>query len=205
MRAITISAIKKAYLRSIETGYRANWRQIMGWIDVKVFKDIDINDQQVFQASRKLAEYCLIAAKKWYEDFYLKEDYYTYIDMTLGIEKGSHYFYESLDGIQLSKPVKVMVFSRDEITTETMYNDFLMRGKALIVAHNLGYQPIALRVWTIGDYGAFSTYERVIPQCAHKRTLKGAIEVADAIQKRVSYPSRTSACHECPIFRRCRL
>ena len=198
--------IKQAYIRATETGHLASWKQIIGWVDERIFKNVDISNQEAYEAAQKIAEHILFALQKWYEQHYLVDKDESYIDLRLDIEMDRHLFRDSIDIIQLANPIKILSFTQNDISYMKAYNDIVTRGKVWAVAHNLGCDEVLVKVCRISKQkGEFAVLDVLLHQREHQRIKQVSLELAKGIQSGLSYPVRSLECERCPLRTKCRL
>ena len=57
----------------MNTGFKVDWRRIVGYVDKLVFQNVDVNDTSSFEKGRKRSEYILKFLSRWYNEFHLPE------------------------------------------------------------------------------------------------------------------------------------
>ena len=202
--AIITHVIKKCYITATETQFKATWRTVVGWVDALVFKNISLDNDEAFQSAKSVSEYALIALQSWYHSYYLEENLNVFTDLDLGLED-RYYFYDKIDAIQLSNPVRLIVFTREDITPRSIKNNLRNRGQCVLVSSNLDCKDLMLRVHSIKERGGFTTFEKPIDTLDNNRVQKIMVSIGQSIERKVNYPSRISACNQCQLDRRCRL
>jgi hypothetical protein len=190
---------------AMETGYRASWRRLVGWVDGDIFRDVNIADQESYQAARLLSEHILAALHTWYYDMYMQENFHAYVDIDLKEKVGEYIVTDTIDVIQSADPVSVTVFTEVGADPFKMYNDFVVRGRGWLTARSIGTKEVSVRVLGIGPRGGLTSamfrFDRVI----NDRFEKSLAQIVASIGQGIDYPSRTEACDSCSFFRRCRL
>ena len=203
--SIVISTIKKCYLLAMETGFRASWKSIIGWVDRDVFKDVDISNEESFNAAKMLSEQILNAIHAWYHTLYMKENSHTYIDIDLQAQLEDCMIFDRIDVIQLTSPIQVTLFSETSFNVGKMYNDIVVRGRAWLVAKHLDCEDVVVRMVGIGQRGGFSFETLRLGTRDHASLSNSFLQIYTSIKHGINYPSRTEACSSCSFNRRCKL
>jgi len=201
--ATVISVVKKCYMLATETGYRASWKRLLGWVDEEVFAEVDVHDPEAFKAARTLSERILRALSVWYHEVYMTEDQEAFVDLDLSMELGQHVIADCLDVIQVGDPVRVTVFTEVGVEPFKMYNDIVVRGRAWLTARNLGCDEVAVRIIGIGERGGLTMETLRLGSAEHRRVSSTLLHIATSMERGVRYPSRRESCGSCPFNRRC--
>ena len=204
-RAVTESVIKKCYIQATETGYRTNWRSVVGWVDAEVFRDVNIEKDESFRAAKVLSEHILLSVQKWYDEIYLHESYENFIDMDIYKNVGSDVVTATIPVVQAAEPIILTIFQDLGITRLELYNDLEVRGLAWMLASSLDDSGIQVRSISVGPRGGLELVEFPVGKLDHERIEDTTKQVLKGIHKGFCYPSRTEQCKHCKYVRRCRL
>lgn len=197
--------MKKCYLKSTETGYRAQWRTIVGWVDSIVFKNIDSMDDENFTAAKQEAEHILLFLRSWYQVFYLKEDVYGYIDVPLSQELQGHTVLAVAPIIKVADIPTVIILDEVVQSEPQLYNNIYARGLAYMLSKSLGYKDISIQYMAVGSRGGKEISEITLGEEEHLRTESMISDLCTIIAAKVDFPSVTEMCQVCPFSRRCKL
>lgn len=197
--------LKRCHMQATETGYRAKWRSIVGWVDSQIFKDVDIDNTEMYEQAKKNSEYALIGLQKWYERYYLEENYETYVDIDLWQEAGDHYVGDRLPLVQVTDPPIITLIQDVSMIPTEIYNDIRLQGLAYLAFRTLRCDSVKLRLVILGPKGGVEIIEQILEIESGKRAWKSIKQVARLIVQGVDYASRTEKCKSCSFLRRCKL
>jgi len=200
------SIIKKAHLQAIETGYRMDWKKILGLVDSNVFADVDITNAEKFELAKKLAEHILESIKKWYTELYMTCNVETYVDIPLKEALNRQTIEGVIPLIQLGGEVPVITTISDlGLTNLKLYNDLLVRGMAWLVQKKLECEAVKCIGLGIGPRGALDIVSVYINKGDYLRTESILYQLAGLMASGVNYPSVTEKCDSCVFSGRCKL
>jgi hypothetical protein len=203
--SVTEKVIKKCYLQDSATGFKVQWRTIVGWVDSLVFKNINILSDEGFELAKKTSEYILSFLRIWYKTYYLKEQSIAYPDIALECSFSEHLVVGIVPIIKLNEdPVVVIV--DDIVYNETqLYNSIYHRGLAYMVANSLDNPNISIQYMAMGVRGGSDIVQIKIGEDEHLRTAKMLSNISTMIAAKIDFPSVTQMCQACPFSRRCKL
>lgn len=197
--------LKNCHVQASETGYRAQWRTVVGWVDSQVFADIDVENEEQYEQAKKNSEYALVALQKWYEQYYLEEHYESYVDIDLWGEAGDHYVGGRIPLIQVAEPPILTIVQETSVTPFEVYNDLMIRGLTCLLVGTVDYEEVMARVMCLGPRGGLDVVEQIFDADSNRRCWDTIKDVAQTISQGVNWVSRTEQCKSCSFFRRCRL
>lgn len=195
--------IQKAYVQSMDTKFRSDWRRIVGWVDAELINETHTLNDQRWEKVRQDSETCLNFLSNWYKKIYLPEDVVAFADLAL-----SHTF----PGIVVTGRVPVIrafetpviLVVSDIVHTEwSLYNDISIRGLAWLASIQLDANSIEIESISPGKQGGFNHARVAVDKTGLERTGKMIEEIAGVIVSGADYPSVTAACEGCPFKRRC--
>lgn len=193
----------KAYARTIESGFKPEWRRIVGWVDRLVFQDVDINDTESFETGKQRAEQVLRFLRTWYDKIMLPEHVYAYAHIALEKEIGRHVVTDVIPVIKLGEKPTILSVSDVVQADWQLYNDIVVRGQALLVASELECESVAYQRLTMGSRGGFTEQTIHIDSKGHERTRQMLTQLATVIDAGADWPSYSDHCNSCPFKRRC--
>jgi hypothetical protein len=195
--------IKKCLLQAEQTGYRANWRQVVGMVDTAVFKNVDVEDPEQFKHAKQLSEWILKGIQKWYKKIYLQEAHTTYVDIDLTRQVQGHTVVGRAPVVQVREVPSVTLIKNVGMDVAGMYNDLELRGLSALLSDSVGGSDVYIRNIFVGPLGGFETCSTMISESVNKRALGVLEQVVEVMAKGISYPSITKYCKECQFQRRC--
>lgn len=197
--------MQKCYLSATETGYRSNWRQIVGWVDTAVFRGVATENEEAFEQAKNLAESILSFLRGWYENIFLLEHCSGYANLTLEQVVQGVTIWGRIPLIKLTE-TPTLVYIDDIATTESqMYNDIKIRGLLWLISEALDCEIVTAQHFAIGPRGGITVGAIEANQQDHERAVQMIASVALLIKNGYKYPSVTEKCNTCPFKRRCRL
>lgn len=204
---IALAVLQRAYLKASRTGFKADWRRLVGWVDKLVFKDIEMSDTQSFQEGRKRSEHILRWLTRWYHKIHLPEQSEAWTNLALSHDFSRFTVEGTAPIVKLTEDVPtVMVASSKLVNGVTpLYNDIRLRGLMWMLGESLDADSIRLEYISIGEQGGFEVTEIFTDQEANRRTAKMAEYVGSLIMCEVDYPSVSDQCNSCEFRRRCRI
>ena len=206
-RGIIISTIekvmKKAYIQATETGFRSEWRKIVGWVDQEVIKDQDISQTEIMERVKNESEHILKFLSHWYNKIYLKENVAAFVDLALEVQLGNHIVSGSIPIIRAFEFPAIIILS-DVVRNEwELYNDIEIRGLGWLALQALQVSNLLIDCLTIGPNGGFITNRVKITEETSRTARKMIKDITKNIGNGQDYPSVTSKCQTCPFQRRC--
>jgi hypothetical protein len=196
---------KRCLMQATETGFRARWRAVVGFVDSIVFKDVDVTNQERYKASKQIAEHCLKSLQNWYDNIYMNEDVTSYVDLTFVKQISRHNLLVKVPILQLSKNVIVTIVRQGSLPPQKLYNDLGVRALAAVVQDELHCNVVECRSLGVGEQGGFDSTDISVDKKANVRVYKMLGELMDMMGRGISHPSVTQMCGHCSFYRRCRL
>lgn len=197
--------VKKAYLKATETGYRSEWRRIVGWVDKLAFKNVDMLEKDSYKAGKQLSEHCLVFLRTWYEALYLKEDVVSYVDVEIDTQIGEFTFYETIPIIKTDgDDVQILDITDVPRENRQLFNSVYARGMAMLLSEQLLMDYISVVSIAVGDRGGFKVSDIKTKIEDHARIRQRLVAMASALRDiRDPYPSVGEQCRSCPYKWRC--
>ena len=201
---IVDSVIKKCHLQATETGYRADWRRIVSWVDKMSFKDIEVYDPDSYEVGKRTSEHCLVFLRTWYEALYLVEDVIAYVDIALDMKVGRHIIHNTIPVIK-SDGTSIQILQTSDIPrgNKHLFNSIEARGMALLLSSHLTEDRISVLSIAIGKKGGFKVAEIKTKIEDHARMKQRLAALTEAFSRGYNYPSVGEQCYSCPFRWRC--
>jgi len=202
---IVIDAVKKAYLVAADTGYRAEWRRILGWVNRMAFDGVDVDDECEFKAARSVSEGALLALQGWYDTMYRTENLFAQIDVDVGcsVDNDDVIVRATIPIVKLDEIPTVMRFTDFVSSKPRIYNDIATRGIAAMLADGCKCDTVRVQHMAIGPRGRLEYEEVQINREAHERALTAIAKIAVLIKAGMVYPSVTDMCTNCTFKKEC--
>ena len=159
--------LKKCCLLATETGWKADWRRVVGWVDKAVFSGVDIEKEEKFREARLLAERVLKPVQRWYGEHYLIMQSVSYVDLDLINHTGQHFVEASIPMVHLTKPVSMTLVTEIDESERKMYNNLEIRALAWLLDKELGCGQVDVNVLCVGPNGGLDTKVFTILSKAH--------------------------------------
>lgn len=206
-RPVDISArvINKCYVRSSQSGFKASWRLIVGWVDKLVFRRVEVSNREAFDAAKKISEKVLIFLSAWYKKIYIPEHFHTVTDVPLEEELGSHVIFATAPIIKIAKYPTIVMIDDVAVTMGRLYNNIEVRGLQWMVAKALDCGTVAVEYLYMGKTGVLDNRTMYAKADDHVRTRSSIAQVASLISMKADWPSVTDQCLTCPFAARCKL
>jgi len=196
--------VKKCCLQAVETGWKADWRRVVGWVDKKVFAGIEVDQEERFKEARLLAEHVLKSLQRWYKSYYLDMADDAYVDLDISYELQGQYVIKGwIPVVHLTNPVSISIVRAIDETERKMYNNLEIRTLAWLLDSHLHCHQVAVNALCIGSSGGFELKRFTVTREGIKRTETVIRQLVKSIEAGIAYPSRTEKCQKCPYFRRC--
>jgi CRISPR/Cas system-associated exonuclease Cas4 (RecB family) len=201
--SLSYAVIKKAYIITAETSHKVEWRRIVGWVDSIVFRNINVEDREQFNAARILSEHILNFIQRWYHKIYLPEQAIGYADVPVSIQLGEHCIYTTCPIVKVGDIPYTVHISDTPKADKELRRDLLICGSIALLAKELGYDAVGCEYLSIGLQGGYNNTTIVIRGRHHNRICDHLQHIAQSINAGVSYPSVTDQCKVCSFRRRC--
>lgn len=203
---ITQKVIQKCYIKASETGYKAEWRQIIGWVDTQVFASVDIHNDGEYKTAKRQSEYILLFLYKWYRNIYLASTGVGYVNIP--IEKSITYRHTVQATVPLVtlEDIPYLVLIGDKVQTEySLRKDLYVQGLAWMIADELEVNQIGIQYFCLKVQGGFDVTTYSIKDKQLHRIADVINQVAQLVGSGVDFPSYTEQCELCPFKRRCKI
>lgn len=200
-----LNIFKECYIQIRETSSRPSWREIVGWVDTEVFRNLDVSNEETYEAGRRRSEHLLGWLSKWYNGVLLKESIRGYVNFAISQSIGEHEIYTQAPLIKLLDPPIVTWISSVVRSEIELYNDIQVRGLLWIVSSNLDSDRVKGQELFMGPQGGYQNTLIDVDRESHTRTKKMISQVIELIIAGIDYPSVTKRCIECPFRRRCKI
>lgn len=197
--------LRRSYAHALSTGYKPNWRGILGWVDKRVFEHVNIDDEQSFQAGKSTSETILSFLNRWYKDVLLPENVLAYPNITLSQQISNAVIYTELPIVKLQEKATILNVNKIVCTDPQLYNDMEARIHAWLLDKALECGDVVYQKMTMGPRGGFNQNLVNMTREAHKRTEKAVFQIVRAISQRANFPSVSEQCAGCQFRRRCKL
>jgi len=202
---IVTDTIKKAYLTASDTGYRADWRRITGWVDKMAFSGVDVQNEEEFKSARSISEAALLALSGWYENLYRFDEPYAQIDVAVGcnVDSGEVGIRADIPVVKLEEIPVIMRFCDFVPSKPKIYNDIVSRGLAAMLADAVQCDTVKVQHFAVGTRGRLEYEEIQVNRDAHERSLAAIAKIAILIKTGMVYPSVTEMCTTCKYKKEC--
>jgi len=195
--------IQKSYARATETGFKPDWRTVLGWVDREVFQDIDVDDTEGWKAGKICSEQVLNFLNSWYRQTLLHDQSLAYPGLTLFAQVSSTVIESTIPVIKVSEPPVIVSVSSVVQSGWQLYNDIEVRGQMWLLARELEVDSVCYQRLTIGPRGGIK--DDVIFSGSEEldRAERMLRQVVRAIEQGADYPIISDRCNTCPYRRRC--
>lgn len=198
--------IKKAYLVALETGFYADWRRIIGWVDSLIFRKIHTVDSEALSAGQKLSSGILESLLKWYHELYLSEPHSAYINVPIHVTLGSHSIQQQIPIILASKiPIAY------DFTTSNMPNlkyrkrDIYLAGMAYILSEVLSCDECTIRQCYISPHRAMNWNDFKYSKKELGSIYRTLVTIPPLMYAGIKYPSASADCDTCQYNKECKI
>ena len=196
----------KAMLQITETSFRADWRRIVGWVDEKVFRKIDVADEDQFKAAKRNSEYILVSLNKWYKDIYLEWTAEAFIGIPLESERSGVIIRDKAPIISLQDSIMGTYISNDVHRNKKEYKrDMKIRGFAWLISEQLKCDIVTVQCLSLKKKGYVDINSIEFDQDSLYRTGTYIENMCKVIKKKYFYPSVSEKCFDCKYYSRCNL
>lgn len=195
--------IQKSYRRTLESGFKPNWKTIIGWVDSLVFQDLDLNNKEQWDQGKICSEHILVFLNNWYKKILIPEQLLAYPSITISEHLSPGVVESTIPIIKLSDPVTILSVSNIVQNSWQLYNDIEVRGQMWLVANSLHVDKVTYHRLNIGSRGG--TEETIIhmDQKGLDSAAKMIFQVMRQMEMKVNYPVISERCDSCEFKRRC--
>jgi len=204
--SIALAVIKKCYLYVMETGYRPEWKRIIGWVDTRVFRDVDISNEEVFDSFRRKAEYILIFLGSWYHQYMEKDNSFVYVDVPVSRSISEHHeIHSNISIIRVGKYPTILLVSDIAANIGRLYNDIELRGQHWLLEKNLDAKDICIDYLVIGVEGGIEI-QKLYLTAKDLKNIEGVLyQLTSLAVNNIDYPSVTEMCNKCRFLKECEI
>lgn len=196
----------KAMLQITETSFRADWRRIVGWVDEKVFKTVDIADEDQFKAAKRNSEYILVSLNKWYKEVYSEWVAEAFVGIPLESERYGVIIKDKAPIISLQDSVMGTYISKDVHKNKKEYKrDIKVRGFAWLISEQLKCDTVTVQCLSLKKKGYVEINSIEFDQDSLYRTGVYIENMCKIIKKKYFYPSIGEKCIDCKYYSKCNL
>lgn len=200
--SIFTEVLQQMYLFQLD-GSKPTQRQIIGWVDKRVFKPLDVTNDEQMAKGLDLSESVLMPLRTWYEDYFLKEQLEGYINVPIDYTVKGHQIQAIVPLIKLSDPISILLVGNAVQSKFQLYNSLLGRGMALLVSKELKTPVVNLQYLYIGNREMTNIIELKCTEEMNRRTEEILTQIADSMAAGHNYPSFTPMCITCPYRKDC--
>lgn len=198
--------VQKAYTATIETGFRVQWRRIVGWVDTLIFQDIDINNEESFKVTRIAAEQILSFLMSWYHIIYLNDNAGGFPGVKIEQPVGDRFLvYDFLLAVKPDNIPTILYIDDINRTRAKIFNDIKLRGQAWLLSKSMGSSEIMLQCLCFKPKGGFGFNEVYIEDKDNQNMEEILLQIASSISCNIDYPSVSEDCNICRLKNRCRI
>ena len=203
---ITQKVMQKCYLKASETGFKAEWRQIIGWVDARVFRDVDIHNDGEYKTAKRHSEYILLFLYKWYRNIYLPGTGVGYVNIALEKPITYRHIVQATAPLVTLEDIPYLVMVGDKVQVEyELRRDLYVQGLAWMIADELDLDKIGIQYFCLKVQGGFDVTSFLVKERYLSRIKSAVNQVAQLVGSGVNFPSYTEQCESCPFKRRCRI
>lgn len=195
--------IQKCQNRAVETNFKPHWQTVVGWVDREVFKNVDVNNTEEWEAGRICSEQLLSFLNNWYKQSLLPQQVLAYSGLTLSINVAGVEIESTIPVIKITDPPIIFTVSNIDTTGWQLYNDIEVRGQQLLVARALEVDSVCYQRLTMGPRGGVEDKLIYASDKELNRAEKAVSDIARAIRQGANYPIVSERCDKCQFKRRC--
>ena len=131
--------IKSSYLQMMETGFKVDWRRIVGWVDTLVIRGVEGDISHV----KREAEVILVFLQKWYDKDYIVNQELGYVDLELEASVLHSVIEERISLVRVPGP-SLLLLGDKPLTDTQLYNNIYYRGLAWLVYNSISCSEVIL-------------------------------------------------------------
>ena len=196
----------KSISQITETSFRADWRKIVGWVDEKVFNEVDICDKDQFEAAKRNSEYILTSLSKWYKEVYSEWTTDAFINMTFQVEEFGFVFKEEIPIVSLQENIVITYIDSDPFKTKKEYErDIKIRSLAWLTSKQLKCDVVTVECLSLKKKGNVEINRVHFNKDSLYRTETYIENMCKIIKNRDYYPSIGANCLDCDHYSKCNL
>lgn len=201
------NVMKKAYIRAMETSFKAKWKDIINWTDQSLFSSTDFSKGMNEEISKKIAKSkeSLNFLRIWYNDLYLKQDI-GYPSIKIEENINHIYVYDEIPFTVLSSD-QVFLLSIGEIDKNIfdLVNDIRLRGQASLIYNKLGIEKISILYIKYTTSNSLNKKEVILNKEDNIKMNNHLFSLVQGLKTKSIYPSVSKQCNQCIFKRRCKL
>ena len=197
--------IKKAYIRRTDYEKKTEWRSIVGWIDKEVFANVDIENEEAFNAGRKLAENILTFVQKWYEFDYIRDTATSYINVPVIYDFVNSIVLGNIPILQVSDIPTIIYIDELEYDNFKIYNNIVAMGWACMLLEELDIDEIKVSHLSVGPEAGIKRNPVTVKKTKCEKVRSIVKQIVSSIEAGIYYPSFTAECSFCPFRQNCRI
>lgn len=203
--SIVNTVIKKAYTVATETGFKAQWRRIVGWVNTSVMHNTDVMDQEQYAVAKQLAEHILKFVQRWYYEIYMEENGVAFTDIKIDSPISTNIIQTTIPIVRVEDVPTILSIIDKDITHNQLMNNLIACGQMAMLANELNGNIIGFEMLQMGSYGGFNSTIIIRNRQHHDKCLKMLYYLSQSISVGVDYPSVTQKCDVCPLRRKCKI
>lgn len=203
--SIAISVIKKAYIITNDTGFKVKWRKIIGWVNRRVFKNINVKDKEQYNLALKSAEYILKFLHSWYYQVYMENSGVSYVDISIETMINNHLISSILPIVNVDEAPTIVSIGNIEKKEINLSNNIEVCGQMALLSKELEVDEIKYVYIQMKPYGGIQIHSINRNKKQHKRVIEMVNDIAQCIYKKVDYPAVSKQCDSCLFKKRCKL
>lgn len=199
------NVISKAYIRSMEFEYKAEWRRILNWLDTALFADVNISNEEQYNQAKTESEYLLSFINRWYQNMYLPEQDIVYTKIPLLFPVNNHWEVETnIPILKLKENVPtILLIKEDKQPAWSWSHDLEIKGQQLLMLNALNLDNIATECILLGEQGGYDLTTIHSTKKELKEVQNVLEQLTNLFANKVNYPSYSEQCFQCQFKTRC--
>lgn len=203
--SIIEKVIKRAYIKRTDYEKKTEWRSIVGWIDKEVFRNVDVENEESFNAGRKLAENILTFIQKWYEFDYIRDPAASYVNVPVVYDFVTSIVYGNIPILQVADIPTIIYIDEFEYDSFKIYNSITAMGWACMLLEELDIDEIKVSHLSVGPASGIKRNPVTVKKTKCKKVRSIVKQITSSIEAGINYPSFTTECNLCPFRQNCRV
>lgn len=204
--SIIEKVIKRAYIKRTDYEKKTEWRTIVGWIDKEVFRNVDVENEEAFDAGRKLSENILTFVQKWYEFDYIRDTAASYVNVPVVYDFVTSIVYGNVPILQIDGDIPTIIYI-DELEHDNfkIYNNIVAMAWACMLLEELDIDEIRVSHLSVGPDAGIKRNPVTVKKTKCGKVRSIIKQIAFSIEAGIYYPSFTAECNFCPFRQNCRI